>query len=348
MKTVRAGVIGLGFMGATHVRAYLDAARDGFACELVAVCDNKQSRRDGLFADVGGNIGAPATARAFDPARVKSYSRPDDLLADTQIDLVSICTPTDSHVDLAIRALRAGKHVLVEKPVALQAQDIRRVEQAARETGKPCMPAMCMRFWPGWDWLKQCIDDGRFGECSALCLTRIGSPPAWSRGFYDDSSRSGGALVDLHIHDADFICYCFGQPVAVTCVGTVNHVTTLYQLRTGRGRVFPRQVVAEGGWLAPGTPFRMRYLANFHHATADFDLGRQPQLMVYRNGTSEPIALPSLSGYDLEIRHLVQTILGKNASLGATLTDAIAVADVLDAERRSLETARAIELSNTF
>lgn len=335
-KLVRVGVIGLGFMGATHVAAYQSAARDGFPCALVAVCDHKSWRREGWLGDVGGNIGDTSGAKqAFDPRRVTAYVHADELLAEPTVDLVSICTPTDTHADFAIRSLLAGKHVLVEKPVALRADDVRRVEHAARESKSLCMPAMCMRFWPAWAWLKDRIDDRRYGACTGLTLTRIGSAPAWSSSFYSDARRSGGAIVDLHIHDADFVRYCFGDPVSVFSAGSVNHVTTIYQFtKTGTGPVL---VVAEGGWLAPGTGFRMRYVAEFEHASADFDFGRDPQLLLSHDGKCNPVEVSALSGYDEEIRHLVQAVAEQKRELRATLADAIKVAELLDAERRSLE-----------
>src|SRR5207244_5061450 len=142
----------------------------GFACELVAVCDRKESRRRGELWDVGGNAVSPdvsgsARKLAFDPQRVRAYEDDEELIADPSIDLVSVCTRTDTHVDVAARCLRAGKHVLLEKPVALKSEDIRRLKHVADERGKLCMPAMCMRFWPGWDWLKARLNDRQFGRC---------------------------------------------------------------------------------------------------------------------------------------------------------------------------------------
>jgi predicted dehydrogenase len=341
-SVMRVGVIGLGFMGATHVAAYLAARRDGFSCALVAVCDTKESRRRGIFSDVGGNIGGAAgDAPAFDPAHVRAYANPDELLADRDVDLVSICTHTDTHVDLATRALRAGKHALVEKPVALNVDDVRRLRDVARESGKLCMPAMCMRFWPAWAWLKRRIDDGSLGRCTALTLTRLGASPAWGRPFYGDLNRSGGALVDLHVHDADFVYCCFGRPASVYSVGDVTHVTTAYQFGDG-----PRHVVGEGAWLAPGSAFRMRYVAQFEGATVEYDLGRADQLLLCRDGRAEPVEVSALLGYDEEVRHLVGVIArGARASeLRATLDDAVAVTEMLDAERASIERRQTVEL----
>ncbi|MCA9288319.1 MAG: Gfo/Idh/MocA family oxidoreductase, partial [Phycisphaerales bacterium] len=109
---LRVGVIGLGFMGSTHVRCYQAATLAGVACRLDAVADQDGARLTGTAA-IAGNIGTGTPERLFDPARVRTYSRPPDLIADPAIDAVSICTYTRSHVDLAIAALHAGKHVLV-------------------------------------------------------------------------------------------------------------------------------------------------------------------------------------------------------------------------------------------
>jgi predicted dehydrogenase len=346
-QVVRVGVLGLGFMGATHVAAYQSASRDGFPCRLVAVCDTLPRRREGFLADVGGNLrGSSDPKPAFDPAQVRGYADAEELLADASVDLVSICTQTDTHAELAIRALRAGKHVLVEKPVALSLDEVRKVERAARESGRLCMPAMCMRFWPAWNWLRQRIKDESFGPCTALTLTRIGSAPSWSPEFYADPARSGGALVDLHIHDSDFVRFCFGQPHSVCSAGgyhgaAINHVTTIYRFA---GPHAPPYVVAEGAWLAPGTAFRMRFVAGFERATADFELGRDPELVVYHAGDRKTVEVSSLSGYDQEVRHLVQAIAAGETTTVATMEDAIAVTELLDAERRSIEARTIISL----
>src|SRR5215212_1770248 len=99
-QIVRVGVIGLGFMGATHIASYNAAQAAGFPCRLVAVCDRKSSRRRGELWDVGGNLATDISARkvAFDANHVRGYEHPDTLLADPEIDLVSICTRTDTHI----------------------------------------------------------------------------------------------------------------------------------------------------------------------------------------------------------------------------------------------------------
>ena len=349
-NNIRVGVIGLGFMGATHVAAYQAAAGAGHPCVLAAVCDRKASRRAGELWDVGGNILADTSARklAFDPQQVKGYESPQQLLADERIDLVSICTRTDTHVELAVEALRHGKHVLVEKPVSLDAREIERLREATRSSGKLVMPAMCIRFWPEWAHLKQRIDDGEFGACMSVSIQRLASAPNWSSSFYRDGSKSGGALVDLHIHDTDFVRYCFGNPDSVSSIGrmgetgAIDHVTTAYHYR---GAALPAHVVAEGGWdHHPAFAFRMRYVAVFEKATLDYDLTRESPLLLCRDGKTEPVRVESISGYDGQVRHLLSAINGQ-AELAATLDDAISVTRILDAERASAQTRQPVAVA---
>jgi predicted dehydrogenase len=285
---------------------------------------------------------------AFDSNRVRAFENADALLADPEIDLISICTRTDTHIDLAKRALRAGKHVIVEKPVALRAEEIRELEHVANASGNICMPAMCMRFWPAWNWLKARIDDGKFGRCISATFTRLASMPGWSE-FFADHEKSGGAIFDLHIHDADFVRWCFGEVRSVCSVGNVSvsgavdHVTSSYRFATPQAA---EHVVAEGGWNHhEGFAFRMRYVAIFENATADFDLSRDPQLLLCRNGKSEPVTVDALSGYDLEIRAIVNAIAGGAHPPLPTLAEAAAVTRLLDAERQSVLATKEKEIS---
>lgn len=339
--TLGVGVIGLGFMGRTHVGAYQAAARDLGACELVAVCDSSPDRLTGEPVAAGNLKTAANEPRLFDPSVVRGYTDPDRFFADPRLSIVSVCTYTDTHVDLAIRALRAGKHVLVEKPVSMKPDEIRRLSEVARSSGRRCMPAMCMRFWPGWDWLKERIAESArgepgsagagFGRVRSATFQRLGSGPTWGAPFYRDETRSGGALVDLHIHDADFISWCFGPPDGVVASGSSNHVTAMYQFAGG-----PTHVTAEGAWdLAPTAGFRMRYLVNFERATADFDLARKPVLIVHTEAGIEEVALSPLSGYDLEIRHFLD-VIARGVAPRASLLEAAHVAELLLHERASI------------
>ena len=340
MNEVGIGVIGLGFMGRTHVGAYARARADGAECRLVAVSDRDPERLTGAGGGDGNLDSGAADQRLFDPDDVHAYTDVDGLLADDSVDLVSVCTHTDTHVDLALRALRAGKHVLVEKPVSLDVAGVEALVRASEEAGRFCMPAMCMRFWPGWVWLKDAAARETYGRVISARFERLGAAPAWGGGFYGDPTRSGGALFDLHVHDVDFLFHLFGQPRSLSSCGTMAHVSSSFEYAG-----VPGLVVAEGGWMtAPGFGFRMRYLVEFERGVADFDLLRDPVLMVHGEDEPEVVSLEDRTGYDGEVRHAVDLALGKRIAPVAPLADAVAVTRLVLAERESLECECAVDL----
>jgi len=334
-STIGVGIVGFGFMGRTHLAAYQAAAREGWPCEVLAVCDGDPES----VAQVR-QCGEAGMGHSLDSTRTRMCENFDEMLSNDRVKVVSICTYTDSHVDLAIRALDAGKHVLVEKPVALRSRDVQRLCEATARSDRRCMPAMCMRFWPGWDWLIGCITAGSLGPVRNAAFTRLGSGPIWASDFYRDVSRSGGAMFDLHIHDADFILACLKTPRAVSSTGSVNHVKTLYKFSDG-----PSPVSAEGGWsLPPGAEFRMRYVVEFEEATADFDLTRNPPLLLHRPNHAETIAIQPGTGYDGEIRHLLDCVHDPSQFLRVTLRDALQVTLLLEAELESLRTGQPVSV----
>lgn len=326
------GVIGLGFMGRTHLRAYQAAQRDGLPCEVVAACDLETAKLADAAVPAQGNLSVDSRNESRSLQQVRCGSEPDELINDQRVHLVSVCTYTPTHVELAIKALQAGKHVLVEKPVALTSNEVRRLADATRRADTLCMPAMCMRFWPEWSWLHDRVRADDFGPLRSATFQRLGSMPNWAVDFYGDVGRSGGAIIDLHIHDVDFIYWCLGRPHSVRSAGDWNHVTTLYDFGPGGPHV-----VAEAALdLHPSAGFRMRFLANFEQATLDFDINRSPRLLLHRGEGSQAIELGELTGYDGEIRHIVGAIHDGRRELRATLDDAVAVAEILEAEQESL------------
>lgn len=327
VREIGVGVVGLGLMGRVHVEAYRAAG-----ARLVAVSDRNRERLSGR-TDARGNLQSGGEATLFDPALVRASDDPCAVLDDPRVELVSICTPTESHVELAMQALAAGKHVLVEKPVSLDASAIERLERAAFDARRLCMPAMCMRFWPGWSWLRDAVRDRRYGAVRSASFQRCASRPSWGLEFYADPARSGGALFDLHVHDVDLVHWLFGAPDEVHASGTLDHVTTLYRFAHG-----PAHVAVEGGWdHADGFPFRMRYVIGFEHATAEFDSRRAAPLEIARNGRLDVVALEPGTGYDGEVRHALECVRAGRIDAAATLAEAAAVTRTLHAERVGLE-----------
>src|SRR6266446_2289518 len=302
---INVGIVGLGFMAATHIKAYrqLPGAR------IAAICNPSGRHLDGDFSNVAGNVGGGDPVK-LDLAGVQATRTLSDLLQNPAIHLIDICAPTKAHHELSLAALQAGKHVLCEKPLARSARLAREIADAAAAARTFFMPAMCMRFWPGWDWLQAAIRDEAYGKTLAARFRRVAEPPGWGQKNFFFGAESGGALFDLHVHDTDFVQFCFGRPRSVFSTGyvkfsgAIDHVVTQYQVDSGA------TVQAEGGWaMAPGFGFSMSFTVNFQNATADYDLVRgKDALRLIEKGQARTIPCDGPDGYVGELRHLLEAI----------------------------------------
>jgi len=337
MSTLGIGIVGFGFMGRTHLEAYRRAATDRFDCQVRAIYSLDPP---GFGGEGNVQTGADDVVD-LDALGIRWSEQIEQLLEADDIDLVSICTPTDTHIDLAIEALEQGKHVLLEKPVALTSSEVERLIDVDGKTDSLCMPAMCMRFWPGWSWLREMVQSAQLGPVKSAFFQRIGAAPGWSQDFYLDEKRSGGALMDLHIHDADFVVATFGVPDEVSTSGTRSQLVTQYRYPDG-----PSSVVAEAAWYPdPSYPFQMRYRVGFADAVADFDLSRGAEaLHLHRDGAVEVIELPTGNGYDGEVRHLLQAITDRSERIHPDLSEARTVLQMVETEGQSIDENRAVKM----
>jgi predicted dehydrogenase len=334
---VRVGVIGLGMMGLTHLDVY-GKRKDA---KVVALSDADPDRLSGKIR-AAGNIDGQAQG-GFDFATVRKYPDGKALIADRDVDLVDICLPTPLHREFVLAALAAGKHVLVEKPLARTAAEAEEISAAARKAKGMCMCALCIRFWPGWSWLKDAIADGRYGKVLSASFRRVSAHPGGP--YYSNGKASGGALLDLHIHDADFVQHCFGMPKAVwsrgytKISGAVDHVLTTY--------VYDGVplVAAEGGWaMAGGFPFTMQYAVNFERATAAYDLASPQPLKVWAGGKEEAVGLEPGMGYEIEIDYFLDCIGKGKRPDRATPDSAAASIRIVEAEAESVRTGKPVEI----
>ncbi len=339
---VRIGIVGSGFMAATHIKAYqrLEGAR------IVALCNPSGRNLDGDFSRVTGNIGSSDPVR-LDMTGVETYRDFERMLANPSIDLVDICSPTRTHTALTVAALQAGKHVLCEKPIARRAEQARKMAKAARESSSYFMPGMCLRFWPEWAWLKRTIAENRYGKVLAARFRRVAEPPAWGQANYFSGEHSGGALFDLHVHDTDFVQYCFGRPLSVFSSGyskfsgAIDHVVTQYTV-PGGGMIY-----AEGGWaMTPGFGFSMAYTVNFERATADYDITRtEAPLRLFEEGQPpRDVRCGSDDGYFLELKSFLDSIRSGKAPSVVTPEDGVVSLEICEAEEKSVQSGRPVSL----
>ncbi len=321
-------------MGMTHLRIWLEIPR----VNVVAICSPGRPVVNGVLRGVAGNI--QQTQDLPLPKGTKVVSQYEELLALENVDAIDICTPTSFHPAQTIAALRAGKHVLCEKPLAESAAEARAVLKVARQSKGLLMPAMCMRFWPGWDSLKQIIDKKKYGRVLAATFRRISVRPAWGAA----ASHPGGALLDLHIHDTDFAQFLFGRPSKVFSTGvlgknkTVEHVVTQYFYPGGP------VVLAEGSWLA-AHGFNMTFSIQCERATLEYDFQRGPEARLNIVGKEPRIfKVPAGDGYHGEIRHFVDCIRAGKPSPIVSAQDALDSLEICAAEEKSVRSGALVSL----
>jgi predicted dehydrogenase len=332
-KKVNIAVAGLGFMGVTHLRAYQRLHN----VRIVAVCDNSRLPVKGVLAGVNGNLG-DATAIALG-GDVRVYREFDALLADPDVQVVDICTPTALHPAQVMAAMRAHKHVLCEKPLAQSAAEARKILAAASGARSFLMPAMCMRFWPGWAELKKVVAEKTYGTVLAASFRRLSAKPAWGR----NGVHAGGALYDLHIHDTDFVNFLFGRPRKVFSTGVTDAHGNIVQVVTQYVYAEGPVVHAEGSWLlADG--FNMAFTLQCEQATLDFDLTRgSGALQISRRGRTQRILTPpATDGYSGEIRYFVNCVARGEKPTVVTAQDALTALEILRAEDQSVRTGRIV------
>ena len=336
-RKVNVAVVGLGFMGVTHIKTYqqLKTAR------IVAVCDAVRLPVNGILAGVAGNI---TGSGALDLGRnVKVYRELADVLANPEVELVDLCVPTVVHPEQAIAALKASKHVLCEKPLALHSAQARKIVQAAQSAKGFFMPAMCMRFWPGWCCLKEVVAKKPYGKIHAARFRRMSPMPGWSKATYSSGKLSGGALLDLHIHDTDFVQFLFGRPASVFSSGvtrpgnSIDHVVTQYNYPGGPA------VYAEGGWLLFGN-FNMAYTVLCERATLDYDLARGAEALVVTEQGKAARVIKSAGGdgYTGEISYMLEAVRSGKAPKVVTARDGLSAVEICEAEAKSVRTGKVV------
>ncbi len=343
-RTINVGIVGLGFMAATHIKAYRQIPE----AHIHTICNASGRCLDGDLTKVGGNINANDPVR-LDMSVVKATRDFNDILRNPAIQLVDICTPTLQHPEMLAAALAAGKHVICEKPLARTSELAKQMADAARKAKTFAMPAMCLRFWPEWAWLKETIQKNTYGKVVSARFRRVAEPPSWGQKHFAQGASSGGAILDLHIHDVDFIQFCFGKPRRVFATGyskytgAIDHVVAQYEVNSGA------IVHAEGSWaMSPGFGFSMGYTVNFENATADYDLVRAPDnlLRLFRPGhPAETVKCAGPDGYVGELRHIIDSIHAGKAPSIVTMEDGLGAIRICEAEEKSIASRAPVDVN---
>ncbi len=212
---INVGIAGIGFMGMTHYNAY-QKVRGAKVC---ALCEQDQKRLGGDWRSIKGNFGPQGTM--MDLSGIERTTELDEMLADGKLDLIDVCLPPSLHAEVTIKALKAGKHVFCEKPIALNPADAKRMVKAAEKAGKQLMIGHVLPFFPEFAFAYKAITSGKYGKLLGGHFKRIISDPLWLPDFYNPHTI-GGPMLDLHVHDAHFIRVIGGMPTAVQSVGSMR------------------------------------------------------------------------------------------------------------------------------
>jgi len=212
---INVGIAGIGFMGMIHYLAYQKLK----GVKVAAICEQDRTRLNGDWRTIKGNFG-PA-GKKMDLAGVERHDQLDEMLANPKLDMIDICLPPAAHAKVAIAALKAGKHVFCEKPIALTPADAKLMVKTANRAGKQLMIGHVLPFFPEFAFAYEAVTSGKYGKLLGGHFKRIISDPQWLKDFYDPQ-KVGGPMLDLHVHDAHFIRLLCGMPQAVFSSGRMR------------------------------------------------------------------------------------------------------------------------------
>jgi predicted dehydrogenase len=283
---------------------HLKAWRSIPGAELAAVCSRDPRKLSGDLSAIQGNLGS--AGEEFDFGDIAKSTDLNVLLQDPNIDAVDICLPTSLHAPVAIEALRAGKHVLVEKPMALDAESCDRMLAAARGADRVLMVAHVLRFLPVYDALSQAVGSGGLGPPRFAAFRRRCATPTWSE-WLADSSQSGGGVFDLLIHDVDMCLRLFGKPEWVSSSGYENLTSGIDVMEAELKYPGGWSAYISGGWHHPKAyPFTMEYTVVMEDGTLDYSSQGRPPSLYGVDGGDAQLPISDTDGYAAEIEYFLR------------------------------------------
>jgi len=334
---IKIGIIGGGFMGKMHANCYRSLQN----VRVVGVCDVQQDRAMEI-ANLTG-------ARVFTDA--------NELINNKEIDAISVFLPTNLHKEFVIKSAQAKKHIFCEKPFALTVKDAEEMIKEAKKAKIKLTIGMVLRFWPEYVEFKRIVDSKIYGRLATLICTRLSSRPVfgWDK-WYFDPKQSGGAALDLHIHDTDYIYYLLGKPKSVYSLrkGTNKNLEYIYTNYKYKDTV----VNAEGGWVERSFGFVQAIRGVFEDGTVlEYNSKNQP-LIIYGKEKEELVNIPELkvnsvntggniselSGYYNEDKYWIKCLQNDKYPERVTPEDAKASLEIVLKEIKSAEIGKEILL----
>ena len=339
---VRIGTIGIGFMGWTHYQAVQQIRN----AKLTAICTRDPKKLAGDWTMIQGNFGR--RGEQVDLSKVNTYDDIDAFLADPDIDMVDICLPCHLHKEVTIKALKAGKHVLLEKPISVSMKEANEMSAAAEKSGRLFMVAHVLPFFPEFAYAYAAVSSGKYGELLGGHLHRIISKPNWSPDLVD-LSKSGGPGIDLHIHDTHFIQLMCGVPDAVFSRGVLaggdylQYVTTQY-IYNDRPNL--NISCASGGICQRGRPFAHGFEIYMEKASLLYGGDTPLTLLDHRGKVTQPKlkSTDPVEAFVGEIKYAVNAIEKGTEPVALSGKGARAALDLCWQEAKSVKTGRVVKI----
>ena len=314
MKKLGVAVIGTGFWGRNHARVFKELEET----ELLAVCDINAERAKNVAKQFG----------------VRAYTSMGKLLKNKDIEAVSICVWSLNLAKETLKALKAGKHVLVEKPMATNVKQAEKLLETAKEEKLHLSVGFLMRFIPGIQHMKNAIEDKTIGNLVCATAKRVSEWP----------ERIGdvGVVKDIAIHDIDITRYLFGEePIAVYAkTGSMKHKKFEDYAQIMLTFEGGKSAFIESNWL---TPYKTRTLVvTGSKAIMKLDYITQELTIEDAKKTIQP-RYPWQEPLKLELQHFANCILKKEKPL-ITGMDGLKALQIAEAALKSSATGRAVKL----
>ena len=303
MNKLKIAILGFGGIARAHYVGYTELLEKNAPIEIVAALDINLAQFE---RELRTNIEGKTVRLA---PEIHRYTDVDELLANEEFDVADVCLPSYLHCEYSVKMLNAGKHVLCEKPMALSSEECQKMIDAARKNGKRLMVAQCIRFSNDYRYLKKTVESGTLGRLKQLTMERMCALPSWGfENWFQNAEKSGGCILDMHIHDVDFARFLLGEPEAVSCICYDEDMR--WQVQNTRLHYPNLTVIIDGSWgETRGTPFRSGYRATFAHGTLVTLPG--DKVMVYPEDEAPYEAeIEDADMYAEEILFFVNSILG--------------------------------------
>jgi len=310
---LNAAVIGCGSWGRNHARVYRELPN----IDLVAVADT-----------------APATVHEIaEKYRAKPYTDPDELLEDPEVQLVSICTPTVTHADIALAAIKRGKHVLVEKPMTDTVGEAEALIRAARRQGVHLTVGFVERFNPAVQEAYRMIAEGEIGDVILAHTRRVSQRPL----------RIGdvGVVKDLAIHDIDIASALFkDEPQTVySTAGSIAHQFEDYA-NINIGYAGNRTAFIEANWLTPKKVRQLNVTGTKGIMTVDYIT---QQLTIENERQLTQPNIPYREPLYMELRSFADSVIGDTPP-SVTGEDGLKALRICEAALKSSRTGKQVRL----